>query len=256
MVSVNIPIDKLVLSPFNIRAEMGFGDEEDEELVENVKSEGVKDELIVRPVGDVYEVVRGRRRFLSAKQSGVVKEVPCIVREMTDEEALDNSLMEVIFRKDVDPVSLGKAIKKRLEMSGKSLRWYAEKTKKSPSTLSEWIRMNDLAEDLQKLVSEGSVSFRDALKVARLDLPREKQEDLARKATEEGAEEFRKTLERMRAEQEKRGAPKGLLIIRVSFGMDSKIYDTLKRLAEEKGLELGDYAKSILEEHVAALRRR
>ncbi|MFB0543726.1 MAG: ParB/RepB/Spo0J family partition protein, partial [Candidatus Bathyarchaeia archaeon] len=217
-------------------------------LMKNIETMGILQPIVVRPVGDMYDVIVGRRRFLSAKQSGA-REIDCVVKEMNDEEVLDASLSENIIRSDVDPVTLGKWLKRRIEMSGKSLTWYADKIGKSPSVPSEWIRMNDLSEGMQRLVSEGAIAFRDALKVARLDLPYWEQEALAKKAVEEGAEEFRKELERLRRGQEKRGAPKGLLIIRVNFGKESEVYDTLDRLAEEKGMELSDYVRSILEEH-------
>ena len=253
MVSVRIPIEKITVSPLNIRADKEFGNEEDLEMVKNIESMGMLQPIVVRPVGDMYEVVIGRRRFLSAKQSGA-EDIPCIVREMSDEEVLDASLSENIIRKNVDPVTLGKWLKKRIEMSGKSLTWYAEKIGKSKSVLSEWIRMNDLSEGMQKAVSEGAVAFRNALMVARLDLSPEEQEALAKTALEEGAEVFRKDLQRLRSGQEKRGAPKGLLIIRVNFGKESETYDELNQLAQAKGLELGDYVKSVLDEHIRSQR--
>ena len=251
--SVKVPVEKLRISPLNIRADKEFGSDEDLEMMKNIRSIGVLQPIVVRPVGDMYEVVIGRRRFLSMKQGGA-KEIDCVVREMSDEEALDASLSENIMRSNVDPVTLGKWLKRRIEMSGRSLRWYAEKIGKPASVLSEWIRMNDLSEGMQRLVSEGAVTFRDALKVARLDLPHGEQEALAKTAIEEGAEEFSKTLERLRRGHEKRGAPKGLLIIRVNFGKESEVFDELNRLAEEGGIELGDYVRSILEEHIQSQR--
>ena len=245
----NIPIEKIRVSTLNVRAGEEFGDEEDRELVRNLESQGLLQPIVVRPVGDEYEVVIGRRRFLSLKQSGA-REATCIVREMGDEEAMDASLSENIMRRPVDPVTLGKWLKKRLEMTGESLRSYARKIGKPASTLSEWLRMNDLSEGMQRAVSKGLVAFTDALKVARLNIPYEEQERLALKAIEEGAEEFKRELERIRKGYEKRGAPKGLLVVRVSFGTESPIYEALKRLAEEKGMELGEYVKQVLEEHV------
>lgn len=250
-----IPIEEIRVSPLNIRVEKEFGDEEDLELMKNIESMGTLQPIVVRPIGDIYEVVVGRRRFLSMKHSGA-KEIDCIVREMSDNEALDASLSENIIRRNVDPVTLGKWLKRRLEMSEKSLSWYAKKIGKPKSVLSEWIRMNDLSEGMQRLVSERTITFRDALKVARLDLPQEEQEELAKKTIGEGIEEFKRELERLRRGYEKRGAPKGLLIIRVSFGKESKEYKSLKRLADEKGMKLSDYARSILEEHVVPTQRR
>ncbi|GAH22656.1 unnamed protein product, partial [marine sediment metagenome] len=157
-----IPIDKIRVSTLNIRAEEGFGDEEDQALVENVGSFGILQPIIVRSVGDVYELTAGRRRLLSARENGLT-EVPCIVMDVHDEEALDISLIENIHRKDVDPVTLGRALKRRLELSDMSLSLYARRIGKPKSTLSEWLRMNDLSQAMQNEVQSGNIPFRDAL---------------------------------------------------------------------------------------------
>jgi len=56
------------------------------------------------------------------------------------------------------------------------------------------------------------------------------------------------------AGKEKRGAPKGLLIVRINFGLESPEYDTLERLADEQGMELGDYCRKVLVDHIASTR--
>ena len=110
---VEIDIDELYISDQNIRSDHQFGDEEDLELIENIQSLGILQPLVVRPKGNKYDIIIGRRRFLSLKQSGV-KSVPCLVAELSDEEALDASISENVFRKSVDPITLGRWIKIRL----------------------------------------------------------------------------------------------------------------------------------------------
>jgi len=109
--------------------------------------------------------------------------------------------------------------------------------------------MNDLSPDMQNEVQTGTVTFREALKIARLNLPQEQEISLAREAREGGADSFKKTLSRITAEQEKRGAPPGLLIVRISFGQKSRDYNKLKSLAKKEGVELSDYCMNVLKEH-------
>ena len=250
-----IPLDRISISTFNVRADEPFGDEEDQELVESIGSFGVLQPIIVRQVGDMYELTAGRRRFLSARESGLT-EIPCIVKDLDDYEALDISLSENIFRKDLDPVSLGRALKRRIDRSGISLREYARKIGKPASTLSDFIRMTDLSPDMQNEVKAGTVNFREALKVVRMNLPQEKEMELARDAREGGSDSFKKTLDRITAEQEKRGAPKGLQIVRISWGHESSEYSALKQFAESDGIELSEYCQKILTKHVQNRARR
>ena len=244
-----IPIDKIRISDLNIRAENYFGDEEDTELVENIGSIGILQPIIVRLVGDMYEVDVGRRRFLSAKQIGI-NEIPCIVREASEEEAMDASLSENVFRKGVDPVTLGRAIKRRLAAGDISLSEYSRIIGKPKSTLSEWLRMNDLSQAIQNEVQSGNIPFTYALKVARMELSPEEENILADESRTGGFEAFKNALDRVKEGKEKRGAPKGLLIVRINFGLDSQDYKDLKQLSDAKGVDLGDYCMNILTDHI------
>lgn len=244
-----IPLDRISISAFNVRAEEYFGDEEDQELVESIGSLGVLQPIIVRQVGDMYELTAGRRRFFSAKENGLT-EIPCIVMDVHDDEALDISLSENLFRKDLDPVTIGRALKRRIDSSGIRPTDYAKKLGISRSTMSEFLRMNDLSPEMQNEVQAGTVTFSDALKVARMNLPPGKETALAKEAREGSSNSFKKTLDRIATEQEKRGAPRGLLIVRISWGHESPEYSKLKKFAESEGMDLSEYCQKILSEHI------
>ena len=246
---VMIPLDKLRISAHNVRADEFFGDEEDQAFVKNVGSYGVIFPIIVRQVGDMYDVYSGRRRFLAAKENGLT-EIDCIVKEAYDEEALDISLIENIHRKNLDPVTIGRALKRRMDSTGIKLTAYAKKLGISKSTMSEYLKMNDLSPDMQNEVQTGTVTFKDALKVVRMNLPQEQEASLAKEAREAGSDSFKNTLSRISAEQEKRGAPKGLLIVRINWGFRSKDYNSLKRFAKADKISITDYCQNILKEHI------
>ena len=247
-----IPIDRIRVSSQNIRAGQPFGDEEDQGLVQNIGSFGILQPITVKPVGDMYELSAGRRRFLSAKQSGLT-EVPCIVRDIGDEEAIDISLSENLLRKDVDPVTIGRALKLRLERGDISLSEYARRIGKAKSTLSEWLRMNDLSPAMQDEVQRGGIPLRNALKVARMDFTPEEERALAEESRESGLEAFKRTFDRMVVGKEKRGAPKGLLIVRISWGLESSEYEALRMRAEEAGIGMSEYCQKVLMDHIGKI---
>ena len=246
---VMIPLDKIRISAHNVRAEEFFGDEEDKSFVENVGTHGVLFPIIVRPAGDMFDVYAGRRRFLAAKESGLT-EIDCIVKEVYDEEALDLSLIENIHRKNLDPVTIGRALKRRMDSTGISQSAYAKKLGIPKSTMSEYLKMNVLSPDMQNEVQTGTVTFQDALKVVRMNLPPETEVALAKEAREDGSVSFKNTLSRITSEQEKRGAPKGLLITRINWGFKSKEYNSLKRFAKADDMSITDYCQKILKEHI------
>jgi len=93
---MDIEIDKLDVSPFNVRRNMG----DISELVESVKTFGILEPIIVRPVGDRYEVVIGARRLAAAKEAGL-KVLPAELRQMTNVQALAQSLAENLHRGDL-----------------------------------------------------------------------------------------------------------------------------------------------------------
>ncbi|MHC1627627.1 MAG: ParB/RepB/Spo0J family partition protein [Candidatus Nezhaarchaeales archaeon] len=252
-----IPVDKIYISPLNVRVDEEFGsDPEDEALKQNVQATGIKQLITVRPNGDRYEVILGRRRFLSIKDT--VKEIPCIVREDWDDmEALKASLIEnlEIFRKSLDPIKRAESLKKLIDLSGKGMTAVARELGMAKSTLSEYLKILELSPKMKELVSKRVIPFRDALKVAKLDLNEEQQESLAETAAEKGLEAFKKEVERLQSGKGKRGAPPGLLVIRLVFDPrdegEKEKFEKLKAICEEKQVDITEYVKSIILEHIS-----
>ncbi|HID42886.1 MAG TPA: ParB/RepB/Spo0J family partition protein [Archaeoglobaceae archaeon] len=94
---VSIEIDKLVIDPYNIR---GGEWDYDKELIESIKAQGIMQPLVVRPLNkEKYGIVCGSRRYNAAIEAGLT-EVPCLIRELNDREAMIWSMGENRFRKD------------------------------------------------------------------------------------------------------------------------------------------------------------
>ena len=96
-----IPLDQITLPTTQPRRY--FDPQAMQSLVESVKSEGILQPLLVRPVGEKYEVIAGERRYRAA-QSAELTQVPVTVREMTDEQAVQYALIENLQREDLNPV--------------------------------------------------------------------------------------------------------------------------------------------------------
>ena len=93
---VEIPMEKLYIGKYNVRKDVG----DLTELTASIKEKGVLQPILVRPVGEKYEIAVGSRRFEAAKVAGL-KVVPAIVREMSDMEAVASSLTENLQRGDL-----------------------------------------------------------------------------------------------------------------------------------------------------------
>lgn len=98
-----ISISKLFVGKNNVRRAVG----DITELTMSIEEKGVLEPLIVRPVGSHFEVIVGSRRLAASKAAGL-KQVPVIVRKMTDDESLIASLTENIQRNNLEPIDLGR----------------------------------------------------------------------------------------------------------------------------------------------------
>jgi ParB family chromosome partitioning protein len=130
---LHIPVDKLKISKLNVRHNVG----DISEISDSMKSVGVLEPLIVRPSGRNFEIIVGSRRFTAAKKAGL-RRVPAIVRQMKDDEALLESLVENLQRGDIGEEEIVRAYNLLQKFDPK--RWnqktFAEKVGKSGQWMS------------------------------------------------------------------------------------------------------------------------
>jgi len=256
-----IPAEKFHISKCNVRHGEPFGkDEEDKKLIYQVGStKKLVEAFKARPEGNGYGVYAGGRRFLAAKEAGFTEFMvgrDVIISDIGEEEAMDESFIENIgfLRKKMDPVKRAQRINERISSSPGGLRSYARRVGIAPQTLSEWLKVLDLSEKMQDTVSKGLLYYTDAVRVARMDFSKDRQDKLADTLEEEGMDEFKKEVERYSEKKLKRGIPKGKYVIaRITF---DKVYDPdmtawgkLQKLAEGKHVKVDEYCKSVLVEH-------
>ena len=162
-----------------------FDEESLHELADNIRQHGLLQPITVRPVdGETpYEIVCGERRYraflLNQKiRVKVPSTIPCIIREMTDEDAFDAMITENLQRKDVDPMEEAFAFG-ALHKNGKSIEEIAARFGKSPRFIRERIKLDALIPEMKEWVTKGFMDIGAAAHMAKLP------EDIQREALDE-----------------------------------------------------------------------
>ncbi|MDE7107707.1 MAG: ParB/RepB/Spo0J family partition protein [Clostridiales bacterium] len=135
-----------------------FNDDALAALVESIKTHGVITPLIVTPKPDgKYMIIAGERRYRAATAAGLVS-VPVCVRECTQVQIDELSLIENIQREDLNPMEVARAIKKLMDDYGYTQEEAAERIGKARPTVANLLRLMDLTEAVQKMVEDGQLS--------------------------------------------------------------------------------------------------
>ena len=134
-----------------------FDEESLQELAESIKQFGVLQPLIVQKRKDYYEIIAGERRWRAAKLAGL-KEVPVVIREMTDQEIVEISLIENIQRENLNPIEEAAAYKRLLTEFNLKQEEVAERVSKSRTAVTNSMRLLKLDERVQQMVIEGMLS--------------------------------------------------------------------------------------------------
>jgi ParB family chromosome partitioning protein len=151
-----IDIKQLNPSPFQPRKI--FNDEELRDLSNSIKENGVLQPLIVREVSDnSYEIIAGERRWRAATQAGL-KTIPVIVRPVTDEEAVIIALVENIQREALTPLEEAEGLQKLSQTMGESQEEIAHMIGKSRSYVANSLRLNNLPEEIKKLLRNNKIN--------------------------------------------------------------------------------------------------
>ena len=154
----NVPIEKILANEFQPRRDMG----DLNELMESIREIGIIEPVIVRPREGNFEIVAGERRFRAAKLAGL-KEIPCIVHDIPDNEALEISIVENIQRKDLNLFEEANSIQSLANIYGYTHQEIAQKVGKSRVTITELIRLTDLPETIRERCLELSINSKTFL---------------------------------------------------------------------------------------------
>lgn len=127
------------------------------ELVASIKEKGVLQPIVVRPQGEGYEVIAGERRLRAARTLNF-KEVPVVIKEVSDQEALVISIVENIQREELNPIEEAEAYKKLIENFQFTQDVVAQSVGKNRSTIGNLLRLLNLPEHIKKSVYTQEIS--------------------------------------------------------------------------------------------------
>jgi len=151
----SVPIEMIVPNPNQPRKT--FESLALDDLVSSIQEKGVLQPLIVRKVGDNFEIVAGERRWRAA-QRAQLHELPVIVREFTDTEVLEVAIIENIQRSDLNPIEEAAGYKQLMDRFGHTQEKMAEALGKSRSHIANLMRLLNLPSSIQTHVIEGRLS--------------------------------------------------------------------------------------------------
>jgi ParB family chromosome partitioning protein len=174
----SLAIDALQPGRYQPRARIG--QEGLAELAESIKTQGVMQPILARPIGaGRYEIVAGERRWRAARMAGLAS-VPALVRDVPDRQALAIALIENLQREDLNPLDEATGIKRLTEEFGMTHAEAADAVGRSRAAITNALRLLELAPPVQDLLREGKLDMGHAR--ALLALPALKQIEIAREA--------------------------------------------------------------------------
>lgn len=153
---VDVELSALRPSPFQPRQQ--FHESELKELADSIRSNGLLQPILVRRVGQQLEIVAGERRWRASKLAGLER-IPAIVKEISDESAAVFALVENVQRTDLNPLEKAKAFKRLTELTGASQDDLARRMGLDRSTVANFVRLLDLSEPVQSMVSRGTITM-------------------------------------------------------------------------------------------------
>ena len=145
-----IALERIDVDPANPRQDLG----DLTELAASIREQGVLQPILIRPKGDRYLLVAGRRRFAAAKRNRL-ESIPAVVREMTDQEAAIASLVENLQREDLAPLEEAEAYRKIIEVTGWTQDQLAEHVHKSRPIITNALRILEAPEAIREAVRGG-----------------------------------------------------------------------------------------------------
>ncbi len=153
------------------------------ELADSIKQYGVLQPLIVQKKEGYYEIIAGERRWRAAKLAGI-KEIPVIIKEYTDQEIVEISLIENIQRENLNPIEEAMAFKRLLEEFQLKQDEVAERVSKSRTAVTNSMRLLKLSDKVQQMIIDDMISTGHARALLAID-DQEQQYILANKIFDE-----------------------------------------------------------------------
>jgi ParB family chromosome partitioning protein len=151
-------LDIDLLYPTEAQPRKHFKEERINELAESIKTNGIIQPIVARRDGERFQIIAGERRWRAAQVAGLRK-VPCIVRDITEENVLEISLIENIQREDLNPIEEATAYKRLVDVLALSQEEVARRVGKDRSSVTNALRLLKLPLEIQQLVEDEKLSM-------------------------------------------------------------------------------------------------
>ena len=156
---VELPINDVLPNRFQPRIK--FDEDSINELALSIKKYGVIQPIVVRKIGNKYEIIAGERRYKASVIAGK-NTIPAIVSDLTDKDSVEIALIENVQREDLTPIEKAISYKKILDMGYINQEELAIKVGKSQSAIANTLRLLNLCEEAQEALLENKISERHA----------------------------------------------------------------------------------------------
>lgn len=164
-----IPVDQIDRNPYQTR--MRFDEAALNELAESIKVSGVIQPIVVRPLPNGrFQLIAGERRWQASQRAGKPK-VPAIVKQVSNEQAMEITIIENLQREDLNAMEQARAYERLGKEFGLTQEQMAQRTGKDRSSVSNFLRLLKLPAEVQAMVEENKLSFGHAKALMGLDSP-------------------------------------------------------------------------------------
>lgn len=150
-----VDIDLIDPSPYQTRTH--FREESLEGLARSIHASGIIQPVVVRRRGNRFQLIAGERRWRAAQRAGLQR-VPAVIREVSEEAALEMTLVENLQREDLNPIEQASAFDRLMSEFHLTQEEVAERTGKDRTTIANALRLLKLEPNIQKLLAEGHIS--------------------------------------------------------------------------------------------------
>ena len=156
---LQVPIEDIIPNRFQPR--LSFDDKALQELSNSIKQHGIIQPLVLRKLGDKYEIIAGERRYKAATMAGLTQ-VPAVIANIDDNTSAEVALVENVQRKDLTPIEEAKSYKNILDKGYMTQEGLAKKMGLSQSAIANKLRLLNLAEEVQDALLNEKISERHA----------------------------------------------------------------------------------------------
>ncbi len=233
-----------------------FDEEKLDELASSIKEHGIIQPVVLRSTHGGYEIVAGERRWRAARKAGI-KKIPCVIKELTDEQNMLVSIIENMQREDLNPIEEAEGLSRMIEVYGLTQEQVSKGVGKSRPYITNSLRLLKLSDEVREMTREGKLTAGHARALAGIkDV--EAQKKLASKVIKEGLSV--RNIEKLAGEPDKRKPKvkpeKNADMVRIEAELKESLGTkvTLKDTGKKGRIEIEYYSRDELERLIELLK--